>query len=169
MKDSEFVGGKLKLKVSKIKKGNHSKHVNHANEQSRKEKKKKKKIYIREEKTDRSSDVVENGTGHYNEPFFGETKSHDMCKGGNISLLENEEGIVMDDNKEMSADETKLKEVLQLNLTESEKAYQLVLKKREKQRIENILKESYRERLQKFNDNLASLSEHFDIPKVGPG
>ncbi|ETW17450.1 hypothetical protein PFFVO_03601 [Plasmodium falciparum Vietnam Oak-Knoll (FVO)] len=65
--------------------------------------------------------------------------------------------------------EDKLNDILNMNLTESEKAYHLVLKKREKQRIESILKESYRDRLQKFNDNLASLSEHFDIPKVGPG
>ncbi|SOV16978.1 conserved protein, unknown function [Plasmodium sp. gorilla clade G2] len=65
--------------------------------------------------------------------------------------------------------EDKLNDILNMNMTESEKAYHLVLKKREKQRIENILKESYRDRLQKFNDNLASLSEHFDIPKVGPG
>ncbi|KEG03949.1 conserved Plasmodium protein, unknown function [Plasmodium vinckei vinckei] len=77
-----------------------------------------------------------------------------------------------DENKpeiNFSNDDKNIQELLQLNLTESEKAYQLVLKKREKQRMENFLKESYRKRLQKFNDNLASLSEHFDIPKVGPG
>ncbi|SOV23874.1 conserved protein, unknown function [Plasmodium sp. DRC-Itaito] len=71
--------------------------------------------------------------------------------------------------KELIDGEDKLNDILNMNMTESEKAYHLVLKKREKQRIENILKESYRDRLQKFNDNLASLSEHFDIPKVGPG
>ncbi|EWC87357.1 hypothetical protein PFNF54_03837 [Plasmodium falciparum NF54] len=71
--------------------------------------------------------------------------------------------------KELIDGEDKLNDILNMNLTESEKAYHLVLKKREKQRIESILKESYRDRLQKFNDNLASLSEHFDIPKVGPG
>ncbi|SOV80767.1 conserved protein, unknown function [Plasmodium reichenowi] len=86
-----------------------------------------------------------------------------------------EKGYIHEDNdqnknaKELIDGEDKLNDILNMNMTESEKAYHLVLKKREKQRIESILKESYRDRLQKFNDNLASLSEHFDIPKVGPG
>ncbi|KMZ96781.1 hypothetical protein PVNG_06606 [Plasmodium vivax North Korean] len=139
MKDSEFVGGKLKLKDSRIKKGSHSKGSKYAGGRDGKKKKKKK---IWEDKTDRSNYDEENATMESGKDKDGTGKP---------------------------SDETKLKEVLQLNLTEAEKAYQLVLKKREKQRIESILKESYRERLQKFNDNLASLSEHFDIPKVGPG
>ncbi|KNC36364.1 hypothetical protein PFLG_01638 [Plasmodium falciparum RAJ116] len=65
--------------------------------------------------------------------------------------------------------EDKLNDILNMNLTESQKAYPLVLNKSEKPRIERIPKESYPDRLQKFNDHLPSLSDHFDIPQVGPG
>ncbi|EUD66045.1 hypothetical protein C922_03515 [Plasmodium inui San Antonio 1] len=162
MKDSEFVGGKLKLKDSKIKKGRHSKESKYAAGRDGKKKKK-----IREDKTDRSNYDEENGT-MYNDQGYGQGKDYGMSADGRTSVREIERETGKDGTEKL-ADETKLKEVMQLNLTEAEKAYQLVLKKREKQRIERILKESYRERLQKFNDNLASLSEHFDIPKVGPG
>lgn len=37
------------------------------------------------------------------------------------------------------------------------------------ERIDSKLKESYREKVEKFNKNLESLCEHFDLPKVGPG
>ncbi|GAB69160.1 hypothetical protein PCYB_145880 [Plasmodium cynomolgi strain B] len=160
MKDSEFVGGKLKLKDSKIKKG--SSHSKESKYTAGRDGKKKKKKYS-EDKTERSNYDEENGTA-YNDQGM----DYDMSADGRTSVREGDMGTGKDGTGKL-ADETKLKEVLQLNLTEAEKAYQLVLKKREKQRIESILKESYRERLQKFNDNLASLSEHFDIPKVGPG
>ncbi|CAA9991122.1 conserved Plasmodium protein, unknown function [Plasmodium knowlesi strain H] len=166
MKDSEFVGGKLKLKDSKIKKGSHSKESKYA--AGRHGKKKKNKI-ITEDKTEDKADrrnYDEEGGTMYNDQGYGQEKDYVMSADGKTSIRER--GSEKDGTGKL-ADETKLKEVLQLNLTEAEKAYQLVLKKREKQRIEKILKESYRERLQKFNDNLASLSEHFDIPKVGPG
>ncbi|ANQ11204.1 Uncharacterized protein PCOAH_00053480 [Plasmodium coatneyi] len=142
MKDSEFVGGKLKLKASKIKKSSHS-------------------------KGSKNNYDEEDGT-MYNDQGYAQGKDYDMSADGRTSVRESERETGKDGMGKLS-DETKLKEVLELNLTEAEKAYQLVLKKREKQRIEKILKESYRDRLQKFNDNLASLSEHFDIPKVGPG
>ncbi|KMZ77425.1 hypothetical protein PVIIG_01395 [Plasmodium vivax India VII] len=166
MKDSEFVGGKLKLKDSRIKKGSHSKGSKYAGGRDGKKKKKKK---IWEDKTDRSNYDEENAT-MYDDQGGGQGKDYEMSADGKTSVRESERESGKDkDGSGKPSDETKLKEVLQLNLTEAEKAYQLVLKKREKQRIESILKESYRERLQKFNDNLASLSEHFDIPKVGPG
>ncbi|KJP88734.1 hypothetical protein AK88_01615 [Plasmodium fragile] len=142
MKDSEFVGGKLKLKDLKIKKGSHSK--------------------------DSKNNYDEETGTMYNDQGYSQGKDYDMSADGRTNVLESERDTEKNGTGKQ-ADETKLKEVLQLNLTEAEKAYQLVLKKREKQRIEKLLKESYRERLQKFNDNLASLSEHFDIPKVGPG
>ncbi|CRH02758.1 conserved Plasmodium protein, unknown function [Plasmodium relictum] len=140
MKDNEFVGGKLKIKGLRIKKKN-----------------KKKKREIKSDGNDSKS--MGNNENKYNNEYF--TKENKNVKTENKQ--ENESLNKIDD------EDKKLKEILESNLTEAEKAYKLVLKKREKQRIEKILQESYRERLQKFNDNLASLSEHFDIPKVGPG
>ncbi|ETB61836.1 hypothetical protein YYC_01647 [Plasmodium yoelii 17X] len=147
MKDSEFIGGKLKLKGVKIKKTGNKK------SDKKKHTKNDQDKYDIKKKTDYDHPDREN---YYNSN--GENGEND----------ENDENDRNNEN-DFSKDDENIQELLQLNLTESEKAYQLVLKKREKQRMENFLKESYRKRLQKFNDNLASLSEHFDIPKVGPG
>ncbi|SBT49550.1 hypothetical protein POVWA2_059100 [Plasmodium ovale wallikeri] len=151
MKDSEFIGGQLKLKGVKIKKSS---------------KKKKKKKEKREKGHDQSDG--EKSVDH-GKPFNTNKQDDVPFREDHDQHLKTDTGENVELGSKIMDEEEKLKEILHLNLTESEKAYQLVLKKREKQRIQNLLKESYRERLQKFNDNLASLSEHFDIPKVGPG
>ncbi|EAN30659.1 hypothetical protein TpMuguga_03g00818 [Theileria parva strain Muguga] len=56
-----------------------------------------------------------------------------------------------------------------VSLTSSEKAFKIAQIKRTYKRIEQSLKESHREKIEKFNNKLSKLSEHFDIPKVGPG
>ena len=40
---------------------------------------------------------------------------------------------------------------------------------REKEAIERLASKTHKEKVQEFNEKLASLSEHHDIPKVGPG
>ncbi|EKX73122.1 conserved hypothetical protein [Theileria equi strain WA] len=55
------------------------------------------------------------------------------------------------------------------NLTSSEKAFRIAQLKRSSQKIETALKEAHRDKIEKFNTKLSKLSEHFDIPKVGPG
>ena len=37
------------------------------------------------------------------------------------------------------------------------------------ERVEKKVQTSYKEKTEKFSQNLAKLPEHFDIPKVGPG
>ncbi|KAK1444299.1 hypothetical protein BgAZ_102050 [Babesia gibsoni] len=54
-------------------------------------------------------------------------------------------------------------------LTNSEKSFRIAQIKRHNKQIEELLKESHQERVEKFNKKLSKLSEHFDIPKVGPG
>ncbi|KAK2195854.1 Protein FAM32A [Babesia duncani] len=54
-------------------------------------------------------------------------------------------------------------------LTASEKAFKIAQIKRNAKKIDAILAETHRQRVEKFNDKLTKLSEHFDIPKVGPG
>lgn len=54
-------------------------------------------------------------------------------------------------------------------LTESERKFLEIQEKRELQLIESKAKSSHRERIQEFNAKLSRLSEHYDIPKVGPG
>ncbi len=35
--------------------------------------------------------------------------------------------------------------------------------------IEKKIKKTHREKIKEFNDHLGSLTEHHDIPRVGPG
>ncbi|EPQ26417.1 uncharacterized protein PFL1_06065 [Pseudozyma flocculosa PF-1] len=53
--------------------------------------------------------------------------------------------------------------------TESEKKFEEMRRKRMHQRIQKEAKLSHKEKVDAFNQYLASLSEHHDIPKVGPG
>eukprot|EP00708_Paratrimastix_pyriformis_P006367 GAFH01005640.1.p1 GENE.GAFH01005640.1~~GAFH01005640.1.p1 ORF type:complete len:175 (+),score=13.77 GAFH01005640.1:15-539(+) len=54
-------------------------------------------------------------------------------------------------------------------LTPAEREYQRRLKEREELTIAKKAVKSHRQRIEEFNAHLASLSEHHDIPKVGPG
>ena len=53
--------------------------------------------------------------------------------------------------------------------TEMEKRVQRTKEEREKQKIRALASKSYRERVEDFNQHLDTLTEHYDIPKVGPG
>ncbi|KAG8375331.1 hypothetical protein BUALT_Bualt10G0089100 [Buddleja alternifolia] len=54
-------------------------------------------------------------------------------------------------------------------LTPAERRYLERWQKIELQRLSKTAKKSHRDRIQEFNQYLANLSEHYDIPKVGPG
>ncbi|KAL3818408.1 hypothetical protein ACJIZ3_004313 [Penstemon smallii] len=54
-------------------------------------------------------------------------------------------------------------------LTQAERRYLEQWQKIELQRLAKVAKKSHRDRVQEFNQYLANLSEHYDIPKVGPG
>jgi protein FAM32A len=41
--------------------------------------------------------------------------------------------------------------------------------KTESRLIKDRIKMSHRERIEKFNEYLGNLTEHYDIPRVGPG
>ncbi len=45
----------------------------------------------------------------------------------------------------------------------------MIRKKRIKGRVEERLKLTHKDRVEKFNNDLNKLSEHYDIPKIGPG
>lgn len=53
--------------------------------------------------------------------------------------------------------------------TEAEKRHEEHLRKLEEERLRKQATKGYRDRVKDFNEHLASLSEHHDIPKVGPG
>ena len=55
------------------------------------------------------------------------------------------------------------------NRTEAEKRMDAAVEAREKESIRLLASKSYRERVEDFNTHLEALTEHYDIPKVGPG
>lgn len=53
--------------------------------------------------------------------------------------------------------------------TASEKRFDQQMEKREAERIAKMTAKSHRQRVAEFNEHLGKLTEHMDIPKVGPG
>ncbi|SPO47290.1 uncharacterized protein PSANT_04978 [Moesziomyces antarcticus] len=54
-------------------------------------------------------------------------------------------------------------------MTEAERRFEEVRRQRMQQRIAKEARTSHKEKVEAFNKYLGSLSEHHDIPKVGPG
>ncbi|RWV99694.1 hypothetical protein GW17_00037393 [Ensete ventricosum] len=54
-------------------------------------------------------------------------------------------------------------------LTPAERRYIEQRQKIDMKRLAKTSSKSHRDRIQEFNQYLANLSEHYDIPKVGPG
>lgn len=55
------------------------------------------------------------------------------------------------------------------HLTPAERKYLEQKEKIDRRRLAMAASKSHRDRIQEFNQYLANLSEHYDIPKVGPG
>ncbi|XP_007011558.2 PREDICTED: protein FAM32A-like [Theobroma cacao] len=55
------------------------------------------------------------------------------------------------------------------HLTPAERKFLEQTHKLELQRLAKMASKSHRDRIQEFNQYLANLTEHYDIPKVGPG
>ena len=90
-----------------------------------------------------------------------------FCADGNaeLSVVTNE-----DDNNE-SDKSTRKDKALNFadHLTPAEKRYIEQREQLDVHKYAKMSKNSHRDRLDDFNQYLANLSEHYDIPKVGPG
>ncbi|CAM6086690.1 unnamed protein product [Calypogeia fissa] len=53
--------------------------------------------------------------------------------------------------------------------TPAEKVYDEQRTRLEMKRLAKVASKSHRQKIEEFNQYLANLSEHYDIPKVGPG
>ena len=53
--------------------------------------------------------------------------------------------------------------------TPAQRRHDEIIEAREKERIAKMASKSHRDRVRDFNEYLATLTEHHDIPKVGPG
>ncbi|KDN45956.1 DUF1754-domain-containing protein [Tilletiaria anomala UBC 951] len=54
-------------------------------------------------------------------------------------------------------------------MTEAERRFEEIQRKRMADKVSKEARKSHKERVDQFNGHLASLTEHFDLPKVGPG
>lgn len=97
-----------------------------------------------------------------------ETKEEEKFDGENLesSTLANEE----DNNNESDKSSRKGKAPnFADHLTPAEKRYIEQREQLDVHKYAKMSKNSHRDRLDDFNQYLADLSEHYDIPKVGPG
>ncbi|KAI9097633.1 hypothetical protein K1719_025404 [Acacia pycnantha] len=85
------------------------------------------------------------------------TSAHHVLSGNTLSTGLNEVGS---NNQAASYDDI---------LTPAERRFLQQTEKLELQRLTKMASKSHRDRIQEFNQYLANLSEHYDIPKVGPG
>jgi len=53
--------------------------------------------------------------------------------------------------------------------TPAQKAFDTVQEQRKQILLEKNIAKSHRQKIDEFNEKLSKLSEHYDIPKVGPG
>ena len=74
-----------------------------------------------------------------------------------VALQETREGYILESN-----DATDRR-------TAAEKRHDDMMAKRENERVAKAASKSHRERVNEFNAYLQNLSEHHDIPRVGPG
>ncbi|KAF5183626.1 7-dehydrocholesterol reductase-like protein [Thalictrum thalictroides] len=99
---------------------------------------------------DRSSEVMEN----------------DLSTGGSAGSLTtttdatNESGKLGDEEQSATYGD---------HLTPAERRYIEQREQLDVRRLAKIANKSHRDRIQDFNQYLANMSEHYDIPKVGPG
>uniref|UniRef100_A0A7N2LT52 Protein FAM32A-like n=1 Tax=Quercus lobata TaxID=97700 RepID=A0A7N2LT52_QUELO len=82
-----------------------------------------------------------------------------------ISIDPNEEDV--DDAKKMSGDGKTVH--CDDHLTPAERRYIEQREQIDVHRLAKVANKSHRDRIQDFNQYLANMSEHYDIPKVGPG
>ena len=59
--------------------------------------------------------------------------------------------------------------MLRLLSSQAEKRFDDVMKRRERDEIILAAGKTHRDKVKEFNEKLANESEHYDIPKVGPG
>lgn len=111
------------------------------------------------------------------EPLKGGVKKKKKKASNTELALTNAEEPAAGEEKEKAAEPVKTKDGYILpdppktadRRTEAEKRHAERLKQLEEERLRKQAAKGYRDRVKDFNEHLASLSEHHDIPKVGPG
>ncbi|KAH7515418.1 hypothetical protein FEM48_Zijuj10G0024300 [Ziziphus jujuba var. spinosa] len=92
---------------------------------------------------------------------------NELSAGGSTELTTNPEEEEIDDTNKSS--EAEKAPSYDHHLTPAEKRYIEQREKLDVNRLAKTANKSHRDRIQDFNQYLANMSEHYDIPKVGPG
>lgn len=93
------------------------------------------------------------------------SKSKDILLGSQSS---SPSATAIDDSDKPSLDKSNTSSSID-NRTESEKKFDQTQRLRMKDRVKNQAKFSHKDKVNQFNQHLDRLSEHHDLPKVGPG
>uniref|UniRef100_A0A7N0TZ99 Protein FAM32A-like n=1 Tax=Kalanchoe fedtschenkoi TaxID=63787 RepID=A0A7N0TZ99_KALFE len=103
-------------------------------------------------------------------------KKHKKQSNRSYELIKNDlsKGEAIDPNTDEVTDDSKLNEEggtanIDDQLTPAERRYIEQRERIDAQRLAKTANKSHRDRIQDFNQYLANMSEHYDIPKVGPG
>ena len=104
--------------------------------------------------------------------FKGNIKPSDVLKKGSGKIINSKRTYAEMEESNYEGDiENSIKERKATDSfkTPAELTFELVRKKRSMDRIQKKLELSHKEKVEKFNNKLSKLSDHFDIPRVGPG
>ncbi|KAG0165344.1 hypothetical protein DFQ30_008566 [Apophysomyces sp. BC1015] len=71
--------------------------------------------------------------------------------------------------EESIGNESDKQRVQVIEKTDAEKKFEETKMKRQMERVAKAAVKSHKEKVSEFNNKLEQLSEHYDIPKVGPG
>ncbi|KAH0921687.1 hypothetical protein HID58_021705 [Brassica napus] len=92
------------------------------------------------------------------------TDHHELIEGENTEALGN-----LIDGEEDEAGMSELAKYDDDQLTPAERRYIEQKQRLDVQKLAKEANKSHRNRIEDFNQYLANMSEHYDIPKVGPG
>ncbi|GLT85139.1 hypothetical protein SLE2022_033370 [Rubroshorea leprosula] len=99
---------------------------------------------------------------HYSNSAMEESR---LSSGGKTGFLTNHPEDDIDENEWGGSRDNAYDDCLTL----AERKFLQQTEKLELQRLAKMASRSHRDRIQEFNQYLANVSEHYDIPKVGPG
>ncbi|KAM4113335.1 hypothetical protein ACJW30_05G212700 [Castanea mollissima] len=98
---------------------------------------------------------------------ISEVTENELPRGGSAELSTDPNEEDVDDAKKMSGDGKTVH--CDDHLTLAERRYIEQRKQIDVHRLAKVANKSHRDKIQDFNQYLANMSEHYDIPKVGPG
>ncbi|KAG1175811.1 hypothetical protein G6F70_003907 [Rhizopus microsporus] len=104
--------------------------------------------------------------------------AYDEVKKGSLKFKGGGSCSVKKKKKKSKSDKEKIERALressaevfqEVEKTEAELKFEEIQRKRQMERVSKAATKSHKDRVSEFNQKLEKLSEHHDIPKVGPG